>query len=264
MRADGTYVKQLTSNPQYDSFWGKLSPDRTQILFYRTPKGVHDRDYTKACLWVMNADGYKEREIRIKGQDGWLLQCHVEWAPDGQSLIMSNGLHIFITDIEGQNPRQITNRAGSNVDPSWAPDGLTVLFVGWPVAGGSDVDYEVYVVSVAGVITRLTTNTIPSYDPYYSPDGTRIAWLEKTSTDPSPVGTWNIMLMDRDGANKRSLTNDDQINSKPNWSRDGSLIYFHRFDRSINRWQIFTIQPDGSGLRNIAPGAPGNNEYPCS
>jgi len=33
----------------------------TQILFYRSPKGVHDNDYTKQSLWVMGADGSSPR-----------------------------------------------------------------------------------------------------------------------------------------------------------------------------------------------------------
>jgi Tol biopolymer transport system component len=110
----------------------------------------------------------------------------------------------------------------------------------------------------------MTDNVIPDFDPYYAPDGRQIAWLART--DPSGVmGAWNIMSMSSDGSEQRNVTNDGQINSKPAWSTDGQLIYFHRFDSTrANRWQIFSVRPDGTALREIAPGAPGNNEYPSN
>ncbi len=37
MPADGSTSTQLTDDPAWDSWWAKLSPDRTTILFYRTP-----------------------------------------------------------------------------------------------------------------------------------------------------------------------------------------------------------------------------------
>src|SRR5947209_2461345 len=47
MRTDGTDPQRMTTDPRYDSWWPKPSPDRATILFYRTPAGTHDRDYTK-------------------------------------------------------------------------------------------------------------------------------------------------------------------------------------------------------------------------
>src|SRR4051794_22005974 len=40
MGVDGSSPVELTRDATYDSFWPKISPDRTQILFYRSPKGV--------------------------------------------------------------------------------------------------------------------------------------------------------------------------------------------------------------------------------
>ena len=32
----------LTADASFDSWWPKVSPDRSRVLFYRTPKGIHD------------------------------------------------------------------------------------------------------------------------------------------------------------------------------------------------------------------------------
>ena len=57
MPAAGGEATQLTHEPAYDSWSPRVSPDRRTLLFYRTPKGVHDRDYTQAALWAVAADG---------------------------------------------------------------------------------------------------------------------------------------------------------------------------------------------------------------
>src|SRR5688572_5059695 len=56
-RIDGSATSQRTDDETYDSFWPKLSPDRTQVLFQRTPAGVHDTDFKQAGTWITNVDG---------------------------------------------------------------------------------------------------------------------------------------------------------------------------------------------------------------
>jgi Tol biopolymer transport system component len=266
MRLDGSSARQLTSDPTLDSWWPRLSPDRLRILFYRTPKGMHDRDFTLTRLWMMNADGSDARELRPKGADGWEQQGHAEWSPNGSQLVMFGGLRtnpqIFVTRADGTAARQVTTRGGTNIDPSWSRDGSSLIFVGCPNAICFEKDYEIYVVAAAGgEARRLTTNDKRDHDPYMSPDGTRIAWLEQTDT-AGPAGAWNIWIMNADGTGQRAVTDDRQINSKPEWSRDGAAIFFHRFEAGGDRWRLFSIRPDGSGLAELVKGLPGNSEFP--
>jgi TolB protein len=261
---------QLTADPTFDSWWARTSPDRSRILFYRTPPGVRDTDYTKTSLWIMDADGANQRVLRPRGADGWELQGHADWSPDGRHLVMAGGRAInpqlYVTDDEGRNPRQITDRGGANMDPSWSPDGETIVFAGCAAAICFQKDYEIFTISPeGGPVTQLTSNTVREHDPYFSPDGSRITWIAETE---APVlfwgnSVWNIHIMDRDGKNQRKLTDDRHINSLPQWSQDGARIFFHRFERGkANRWNIFSIRPDGSGLTEIVPDAPGNNVFP--
>ena len=266
MRVEGGDIQPVSSDPQFDSWWPRLSPDRRQIVFYRTPKGVHDKDYTQATLWTVNADGSGLRQLRGRGADGWDHQGHAEWSPDGTELVMFGGSRsnpqVFVTDANGARPRKVTDRPGTNLDPSWSPDGRSIVFVGCPQAICFENDYEIYVVPAAGgAAKRLTNDGLRDHDPYYSPDGKSIAWLSRT--DPrGPVGVWNIRIMNADGSGQRAVTNDGHINSKPNWSRDGSLIYFHRFEIGRTEWGIYSIRPDGTGMRELTKGVPGNSEFP--
>jgi TolB protein len=218
----------------------------------------------------MDADGANPRPLRLRGTDGWELQGHADWSPDGSQLVMAGGRasnpQLFITDAEGRNPRQLANRGGVSLDPSWSPDGSTIVFSGCAAAICFQKDYEIFTMPAAGGEARqLTSNNVREHDPYYSPDGSQIAWLAETEAVVLLWGTsvWNIFVMAADGSNQRRVTNDRHINSLPQWSKDGSLLYFHRFERDRDtRWSIFSIRPDGSGLTEVTPAAPGNSEFP--
>lgn len=107
-----------------------------------------------------------------------------------------------------------------------------------------------------------TDDSLPDFDPYFSPDGASLAWLTRTSND-GPAGVWNIRVAHSDGSDSRRLTDDQNINSKPEWSPDGSWIYFHRLEIGRQRgFSIFRVHPDGSDMQEITRGHPGVNEYP--
>jgi Tol biopolymer transport system component len=268
LHKSGKNLTQLTKDTRYDSWWPRLSPNGKQVLFYRTPKGVHDTDYSKASLWLMQIDGEQIVELRPKGTDGWAQQGHAEWSPDGQQLVMFGGgrlsPQIFVTDAKGQSARQLTKRAGVNLDPAWSPDGSSIVFVGCPSAICFEGGYEIYTMSVANPdkAKRISKDSLRDHDPYYSPDGQKIAWLTQTSSK-GIVGEWNIQLADLNGKNQKWLTKDNNINSKPAWSKDGKFIYFHKLILKPNeRFQIWRIQADGTQMQEISGAHPGNNEYP--
>lgn len=266
MAGDGSNVRQITRDERFDSWWPRLSPDRSQIIFYRTPAGEHE-SYEQTSLWMIGVADEEPREIRERGADDWEVQGHAEWSPDGAELVMFGGTRInpqiFVTDAQGANPRQVTDRGGQNLDPSWSPDGQDIYFVGCPRAVCFASDYEIYVIPEAGgEATRLTEDGFRDHDPYLSPDGASLAWLTMSSDDP-PVGTWGIRLAGADGLSPRWLIDDGQVNSYPAWSSDGQLIYFHRLEPGRDEtFGIFAIHPDGEGLRELTEGQPGVNEYP--
>ena len=266
MAADGSDARRLTGDRTFDSWWPRLSPDRRRILFYRAKAGTHDRDATKNSLWLMNSDGSGLLEIRPRGTDGWRQQAHAEWSPDGAELVMFGGSRfnpqIYVTTDSGRRLRKITDRPGTNVDPSWSPDGRTVYFVGCPRSLCFERDYEIYSVSSAGgAVRRLTDDDLRDQDPYASPDGRQVAWLTETSREG--IGQWNIRIAGTDGSGLRRVTDDRHITSKPEWSKDGRLLYFHRLEVGRqDAFSIYSIRPDGSGLRELTPGSHAVNEYP--
>jgi len=99
-----------------------------------------------------------------------------------------------------------------------------------------------------------------------------LAFLTQTLPPGSPgkpLGTWGIRKLNLAAAGPTNppgiVIDDGQINSKPDWSLDGSLIRFHRTLYFGNgKFSIFSIRPDGTGLLELTPGQTTNNEFPSA
>jgi Tol biopolymer transport system component len=273
MRTDGSCVFRLTTDPAYENWWPRASPDRSKILFYRSPAGDPE-NYFAASLWVMNADGSGQRQLRADGEDSWLAQGHAEWSPDGTRIAMFGALsatraEIFVTDANGQNAVQYTDRSGWNTDVSWAPNGSTLLFNGCAnPAVCAPANYELFTMAATPLATaaQITFDSLADYDAYYSPDGTKIAWLVNVNPAANGgIGRWAIKIATI-GQAATYLIDDGNINSKPAWSLDSQTIYFHRLvvSETLPRFRVFSIRPDGTGLTELTPGATGNSEHPSN
>ena len=94
---------------------------------------------------------------------------------------------------------------------------------------------------------RLTRDRLYSFDPDYSPDGSRIVFAEGRVRGR---GVQNrLAVMDADGRNRRAITRfggTDDIN--PKWTPDGQRIVFEARGRRT-RSDIASIVLDGSDLR---------------
>lgn len=263
-RTSAGVTNQITSAPSSDSWWARLSPDRRTIVFQRTPKGVHDSDYDQVEIWAVAADGGSPVLVRGKGQDAWVHQGHVEWAPDGAHLVLFGGTRydtqIYLVDPDGTHPRAITNRPGVNLDPSFLPDGRHVAFVGCPTATCYPQDYEIYTIATSGGdATRLTDDTREDHDPYVAPDGTRIAWL--TQIVAGVPGEWDVTVAAANGTGARTLFNDHGVAGAPVWSGSSTLLV-HRFPPGHTAFQIYTVDA-GTGTATDLTGSPAySNEYP--
>jgi hypothetical protein len=110
-------------------------------------------------------------------------------------------------NVDGSAQRRLTTSAGSDVSPSWSPDGKTIAF-----ASDREGSYEIYVMSPDGSsLTRLTRNLDTDLDPAWSPNGSQIAFT--TNRD----GNNEIYAMAADGGSQTRLTTNAAEDTTPDW-----------------------------------------------
>jgi Tol biopolymer transport system component len=120
MDADGTNVRQLTSNADFDSA-PSWSPDGREILFERAPAGSFTvgTEAQEKDIYVMRADGTHVR--RLTDSPG--LDEGPDFSPDGTKITFSSARdgqqEIYVMDADGSNPRRLTDNPARDESPDW-------------------------------------------------------------------------------------------------------------------------------------------------
>ena len=145
-------------------------------------------------------------------------------------------------NIDGNGFTRLTaNGPGAeDLGPAWSPDGSKIAFTGYR---DGDVA-SVCVMSPDGSNRVRLTNSVAAGGPAWSPDATKIAF----------VTHGDVYIMNVDGSNPRRVTNGGPVNLLPiAWSPDGTKILFsHQVDLQTYSMQVFSINTDGSDLRNLS------------
>jgi len=90
---------------------------------------------------------------------------------------------------------------------------------------------------------RLTDHSAGDYDPSWSPDGRRIAFMSDRD------GNREIYSVNADGTDVRNLTNDSASDYHPSWSPDGRRIAFVSTRDGNN--EIYAMDADGTGVTRL-------------
>jgi Tol biopolymer transport system component len=96
--------------------------------------------------------------------------------------------------------------------------------------------------------------------PAWSPDGQKIAFSGNSGGE---FGAWEIYTINPDGSGKTRITQSEitAMDVYPDWSPDGATVVFSS-DKSPNldglflTYDIFTINPDGTGQTRLKPDLP--------
>ena len=135
---------------------------------------VTDLEQVQTVLVQPTADGFVSLPLSKVGEGLWLPR----WAPDAEKLALTSiGGRIVTTTVNGQQRFEL----GPGDSPAWSPDGTRIAFAGTS-AGEEFVSRDIYVLDWQGATPRVRltkANDEQFYtSPTWSPDGTRLAFIE--------------------------------------------------------------------------------------
>ena len=254
----------ILSDPNYDFWWPKVSPDKNKMLVYRSPinsEKNHD-DYSNATLMIYDIDGTNPQILIEKGQFGWNAHGTARWNEDGSKILMiaeqqfpgGKQWRMVITQADGKNPKNLSD--WWILDPNYSRDNEYIVFMAFPNnkltfdlsklelhrARYNDSDNTI------NEIERLTNNTTRDHDPSYSPDGNNIVYsggnVLYTNVD--------IVVYDLALGEEQKVADDGAANGGSMcWSLDGESIYFHSLNLFSYPFRIKKVDVNNKSLSTI-------------
>ncbi len=179
---------------------------------------------------------------------------------------------IFILNVDdhlrSKSPaKNVTNSpAAVDDDPDWSPDGKKIVYTSHAVNDdqSNPVTAEIYIMNAngKGKAKRLTNNNEEERAPDWSPDGKRILYScrKGEALEGRSVPTFEICIMNADGSGQKRITNNRVAELTLAWSPDGKTLIFHRAVDGPGKFQLFTINADGTNEKQITF-APGFNGF---
>lgn len=276
-------VTQLTFDG--DNGEAYFSPDGRRLIFQSNRGG-----YACDKIWTMDIDGSNKRMV---SPDHGAHTCSF-FFPDNRHIVFASTSHlpgdcppkpnipriaghvwplypydIYVAEIDGSNPKRITDNPEYDAEPIVSSDGRKIVF-----GSKRHGDFDVYVMDADGSnVKRLTDRRGYDGGPWFSPDGRTIVWrawypvtreeealwrecMENNYIVPVPLDLW---VMDADGSNKRLILSNKATNFGPSWHPDGKRIVFSSnmddwkedAGRFGHNFELYLINADGTGLERL-------------
>jgi Tol biopolymer transport system component len=156
--------------------------------------------------------------------------------------------HIYVMNGDGSGQTRVTNNADEDVDPSWSPDGRSIVFTNRRASGES----AIYKIGVDGTdLRRLTSSGVGVYAPAWSPDGRSIAYAVANRDATGKTEQPHIWVMDADGSNQRVIASGAST-TLPAWSPDGQrLAHIRDCPETCDPGPLWTMRADGSDEQEV-------------
>lgn len=201
-----------------------------------------------------------------------------DWSPDGKRITFSvevaDSQSIWIADADGGNAEEVFHCARGCLGadyPAWSPDGESIAFTYARAPASAAGPPSGTSIAVVKLRSRQVHFVVGSKLPTlvdlarWSPDGKRlVVQQDRIASDGTETGS-RLVIVDVSDGDARPLTPFTRSAFHPDWNSTGNLITFDTYDllafgdSAPGGSNLFTIRPDGSGLRQLTHLKAGGN-----
>lgn len=238
MDIDGKNVHRVSTGTGRTTCGWWMRDDK-RVFFSSThgsdPKSPPKPDYSQGYVWPVyptyriysaSADGSDIRPLfplKLKNGEEPGYNAESVLSPDGKKIVFTSDrggdLDIWVMNVDGTHPRQLTHTLGYDGGPWWSPDGKRIAFRAYhPQTEAEKADY--------------------------------LSLLKRHLIRPT---TLDLFVMNADGSHVRNVTDDRKeniANFAPSWTPDGHSLIFasNREDPKRRAFEVYTVAvdtPDG-------------------
>ena len=194
---------------------------------------------------------------------------------NGPNVNSTSNIWVAKADHSGATPlTRLTASGATAQEPVWSPDGKKLVFVSLRALDGTDAAIgamNIWVMNADGTapvpLTHFTVRGILVWDPLWSPDGKKLAFVSSAALDGSDAlstnSTVNVWVMNADGTGATPLTrltvnpaSPSWTSQRPVWSPDSTKLVFLSVgaldgSNALNTNDVYNLwvaKADGAGV----------------
>jgi hypothetical protein len=246
LHADGSDAARLTDD-QAQEFGARLTDDAGLVVFSSDRGGNPE-------IYSMRTDGSRLRQIT---DDPATNDLWPDVSPDGTKVVWvqqeaggPGTEELWVADIDGSNAHQITSNTWLDTDPAFSPDGHRIAYVSNAPQGMGGNQLDTVLVDGSNRRKLVTKSSVAL--PHWSPDGTRIAFVDLLGR-----GGFAIDTVTNDGRTREVVVDEPQgFESFPVWSPDGRQIGYAWNPRwpDSGTIQVATVPATGGSGTRVTDG----------
>jgi Tol biopolymer transport system component len=181
----------------------------------------------------------------LMSRDGWIAYTDKQTGNSSIWIMRADGSDkrkVFESEGHGLDVSKVRMGLAGAFQPCWSPDGEWIAFgLGYWFTERNTMTAALWRVRRDGSgAEQLSDGTLHSGFPSYSHDGKELVyrvWSDKEK---------GLRILNLETRKIRTLT--DGLDNLPGWSPDGKRIVFTRRRAEDGNYDVYTIQPDGTGL----------------